>query len=370
MEIKKYTKGLKNNIDSITTFTLELWFRVIKKYRIKKETKVLRWVAFDSNFKSAEYDKGFKQWVDKGVTAWCTLEKDGALESFQNMKDIYSLDKREFYRYLQLRDYYKKEIEIDPSTEVNGVIQIIMNTYKGKKIRIISALYKTLTTTKHSTKYIKEKWESEFNTKISDDDWQDMWKTHQTTTNSRIWREFSWKNLVRFFITPKVKSKYNNTNLTCWRECGVKDAADHSHIFWKCHKVFKFWGIVHETVQKILGYNIPMSYMILYLCNFNSAEESIRVRDKYLVKILLIASKKAITRKWGKVEPPCKEEWIGIVEEIYVMERLTHRLRLQQAQLEEKWEKWIIFRTKTSDVEYRRGKTSCPHAVQNPPKMS
>ena len=45
-------KRIKNNIDSITTFTLELWFRVIKKYRIKKETKVLRWVAFDSNFKS------------------------------------------------------------------------------------------------------------------------------------------------------------------------------------------------------------------------------------------------------------------------------------------------------------------------------
>ena len=36
------------------------------------------------------------------------------------------------------------------------------------------------------------------------------------------------------------------------------------------------------------------------------------------------------------------------------MGRLTHRLRLQQAQLEEKWEKWIIFRTKTSDVEYRQ----------------
>ena len=69
----------------------------------------------------------------QGSHGMVSLEKDGALESFQNMKDIYSLDKREFYRYLQLRDYYKKEIEIDPSTEVNGVIQIIMNTYKGKK---------------------------------------------------------------------------------------------------------------------------------------------------------------------------------------------------------------------------------------------
>ena len=56
-----------------------------------------------------------------------------------------------------------------------------------------------------------------------------------------------------------------------------------THI-WKCHKVFKFWGIVHETVQKILNYDIPMSYMVLYLCNFNFTEGSIRVRDKYLVK--------------------------------------------------------------------------------------
>ena len=89
------------------------------------------------------------------------------------------------------------------------------------------------------------------------------WKTHQTTNNSRIWRD-SWKNQVRFFITPKVKNKYNNTNLTCWRECGVKDV-DHSNIL-EMSK-YKFWGIVYETVQNILGYDIPMSYMVLYLCN-------------------------------------------------------------------------------------------------------
>lgn len=96
--------------------------------------------------------------------------------------------------------------------EVNGVIQIIINTYKGIKIIIISALYQNLMTNKHTTKYIKEKWESEFNTNISDDDWQDMWKTRQTTTNSRIWREFSWKIMIVFFITPKVKRKYKNIN--------------------------------------------------------------------------------------------------------------------------------------------------------------
>ena len=67
--------------------------------------------------RAAGYDKGFKQWVTRGITAWYTLVKDGELESFQNMKDKYGLDKNEFYRYLQLRDYYRKEIKIDASKQ-------------------------------------------------------------------------------------------------------------------------------------------------------------------------------------------------------------------------------------------------------------
>ena len=50
------------------------------------------------------------------------------------------------------------------------------------------------------------------------------------------------------------------------------------------------------------------------------------------------------------MEPPRKEEWIGIVEEIYAMEKLTHRLRLRLNK-HSLWENWTIFRTKTGDEE-------------------
>lgn len=39
-----------------------------------KETNQLKWAAFDSNFKLSGYDTGLKQWVTKGITAWCTLQ--------------------------------------------------------------------------------------------------------------------------------------------------------------------------------------------------------------------------------------------------------------------------------------------------------
>lgn len=104
-------------------FTLKQWFKVIKVYKIKKDINLLKWIASDSNFNPPRYDRGFKQWTTRGITAWCTLVKDEQLESFQNMKEKYNLDKQEFYRYLQLRDYYLKEVRMDPSTDVNGVIQ-------------------------------------------------------------------------------------------------------------------------------------------------------------------------------------------------------------------------------------------------------
>jgi len=124
-------KKIKNHMDPITLFTLELWFKIVEIHKIQEDINILKWVAFDSNFVPARQDEGFKRWVTKGITAWCTLEKKGELESFQDMKDKYDLGKHDFYRYLQLRDYYRRHIRGTPK-DVNEVIQTIINSYEGK----------------------------------------------------------------------------------------------------------------------------------------------------------------------------------------------------------------------------------------------
>ena len=62
------------------------------------------------------------------------------------MMDKYDLGKHDFYRYLQLRDYYK--IRRDPSMEVWGVTQLLIKSYAGTSFIIISALYQALTVKK------------------------------------------------------------------------------------------------------------------------------------------------------------------------------------------------------------------------------
>lgn len=65
---------IKNQVNPITMFTLKLWFSIIKKHKIQKDTNSLKWVAYDSKFKPARYDKGLKLWTTKGITALCVSE--------------------------------------------------------------------------------------------------------------------------------------------------------------------------------------------------------------------------------------------------------------------------------------------------------
>ena len=175
---------------------------------------------------------------------------------------------------------------------------------------------------------------------ISEEDWLHIWRTQQSTASSRTWREHCWKNIIRFFIIPKLRSKFVSVSQPCWRECGAVNV-NHAHVFWLCPDIVQFWEDVHLILANILGYEVPNSCIVLYFGNM--AGNIVARTDRYLFKILIAACKKAITKRWYKPGPPTRDEWLKIVSEMYVMEQLTHRLRVQTEQCEEKWVKWICF---------------------------
>ena len=161
------------------------------------------------------------------------------------------------------------------------------------------------------------------------------------TTNSRTWREFTWKNTIRYFITPKLKSlqQGGQDQGQCWRQCG-KTMADHFHIFWDCPLIQPFWQEVTKEIGAIFGIEIECSFVTLYL---GRIPVGLMSRDTYLYKIILAACKKAITRKWLQVIPPTKDDWSTIVNEIDTMESLTFSLRLRADQYSRNWCKWFCY---------------------------
>ena len=98
---------------------------------------------------------------------------------------------------------------------------------------------------------------------------------------------------------------------------------------------------IHEHLQAILGMDLLFQFDTLYLGNLPFDEMD--TNDRKLTLILLVACKKAITRKWMQPQRPTTEEWTEIVYEIYKMEKLSHTLRAQEDKFYWIWSKWTEY---------------------------
>ncbi len=104
----------------------------------------------------------------------------------------------------------------------------------------------------------------------------------------------------------------------CWRQCEAANV-DHSEVAWFCPVTVQFCGDIRTIKVRILGYDVPKLFVVLYFGYF-TGKTAIR-EDRFLFKILLAACKKGITTRWFKAEPPKQDEWLKIVTEIYNVEQ-------------------------------------------------
>ena len=74
--------------------------------------------------------------------------------------------------------------------------------------------------------------------------------------------------------------------------------------------------MVIQVIQTVFGDGFDRSFSTVYLGNI---EAHLLVQDRFLLKILLAASKKAVTRKWLQAEPPTETHWIDIVTDVTCM---------------------------------------------------
>ena len=318
---------------------LKIWNMIKDEYKLNNKLQIIQWCAYDPEFKANVIDKRFKSWIPKGITTYYSLTEKGQLKSFDRLKEDCNLDKTDFFRFLQVRSRFE-HIRIE--TDLNDTIsKIFIDAFQKKPNKgIISRIYKGLLSKKsHSTDYVRKKWEREGNLSISEEDWLDICQSQWKCTLSHSWREFSWKCLIRFFITPKQKAHLTGGEAECWRQCGHREA-NHWHIFWECPVLEPFWTELHKVLSGLFNTNLPKQFSTLFLGNLDL---QVRKADEYLFDILITAGKKALTRRWLTPDPPTTQEWISIVNDIYLIERITFSLRLQKVTFTKKWAKWVKY---------------------------
>lgn len=139
-------------------FSFDTWATIVKQFNMQNEIRILIWPIHDPDFRLAAHDGGFNQWIQKGVTTWCLLVNNLEFPDFKTMSERYGLAQQEFYRYLQLRHHFDKNIKRLLSTNMSGITQMFIRAYKTKlSKKIIGELYRYINELRgHSTNYVKE----------------------------------------------------------------------------------------------------------------------------------------------------------------------------------------------------------------------
>lgn len=179
-----------------------------------------------------------------------------------------------------MRHFVNKKIKVKAELS-KQLLDVFKRAYSSNKNRgIIGDLYKGLTNMKlHSTLYIKTKWEMEGGIEIKEEEWTTIWAYQWKCSSSQSWREFGWKCLIRYFITPHQNSHYEGNPPACWRNCGNTNA-NHYHIFWDCHVIKTYWTGIHADIQETFGRNLPLESKTLF---FGLMPEGWTKNNKYLL---------------------------------------------------------------------------------------
>ena len=90
-----------------------------------------------------------------------------------------------------------------------------------------------------------------------------------------------------------------------------------------------FWRKIYSELVIVFGSDITFKWDELLFGLTHS--RTMDVHSRYLFGVLSVAARKAITKRWLKPDAPSLEDWFDITYEIFVMERITFSLKLQQS---------------------------------------
>ena len=182
----------------------------------------------------------FLQWQNRGLRTQQDLFIDGSFASFQQLRTKFPIPHAQFFRYLQLRDFIRKQLPHFPACPLSSDIDSLLapvQSFKG----IISSLYSALSSQRNvSLDTIKHRWEQDLGETILDETWDAILKRVHTSSICARHGLIQCKILHRAHWTKeKLSEKFPDIDPACNR-CKMTPSS-YIHTFWSCFKLTTYW---------------------------------------------------------------------------------------------------------------------------------
>ena len=110
-------------------------------------------------------------------------------------------------------------------------------------------------------------------------------------------------------------------------------------MMWKCHKLFRYWKFVINTISQAYGFPVPHDPVV---CLLGALEvPSLYPNGHTAVIRLLYVARKAIARYWITSRVPTEGQWVEMVNSLLIREKITYQHRNALKKLYSLWQPWL-----------------------------
>ncbi len=152
--------------------SIQIWAQ-IHKYLGWQRDSICAPVARNHRFSQPLNDQAFLIWQEKDILTFKDLFVDGCFLSFAQLESQFKIPKAHFFRYLQVRDFTRKNFPSFPSLpEQNPVDQLFPDDPEQRGT--ISGLYTKLVSFSTSITTKRDSWQLDLNICLTDEEWNEV----------------------------------------------------------------------------------------------------------------------------------------------------------------------------------------------------
>lgn len=305
--------------------TLKVWFQFRRQHNLRETLLTYTPLCNNHNFLPANLDHTFVAWHRKGIMRFSDLYINGTFSSFEDLRSKFELQQNDLFRYFQARQFARSHSPQFPNLPNKSLVDSMLNVPFW--LRGFTAHCYTLIMSMDNVKLdkIKNNWEKELGTVISEDTWTDALKKVNSSTSCARLSLIQFKVVHRLhWSRAKISSVYPDIDSNCIR-CNV-NVADLTHMFWSCHLLAGYWSDIFDVLSKILGVTLqPCAIMALF--GVPNGEAKLTKMQQNIIAFVSLLARRQILLHWKSKLPPTTAQWLKDVMLFLHLEKIRFAIR-------------------------------------------
>lgn len=312
---------------------VKTWSQIRRSLKYSQNLPILSTLASNTNFHHIYMGSQFGSWINLGIYRIFDLFHKDIFMSFDELHLKHNIPKKDFFKYLQIRHFvHTRHGSLTLNSSDFFLDRFFLRNTEVK--HFISKFYSMINQYKADNLISLQKaWSKNLKCDIDENVWDDIIRLPLNISVCNRFKEMQFNIVHRAYISPNRYSKVNNTVSPQCPKCN-DSIGTFFHCLWECPLVADFWNGVCDKLSIIYKQKVTASPLMCLLGVLPSS--FLEYSDVF--KPLLMLGRKLIMNKWVGTEPPLIKDWIILIKETILMEKIGHILKGKSNSFQKLWE--------------------------------